>query len=205
MMDHRHAKRWFGLGAQPFQNGLDSLDLRRAEAPTGDEGLGGNRGRDPNQGERSTAPEIGEIALRAYRFGLYVGEPAVAGLLAWRSRQGKEDPGRLPERRGLAGRARPSGSLVWMHGASVGEALSLVGLVDGMIARGFSVLVTTGTRSAAELIGRRLPAGAVHQYMPLDAPRWIERFLDHWHPDLAPVAESEIWPNTVIALHRRCH
>lgn len=143
------------------------------------------------------------VALRAYRYGLYLGEPAVAGLLAWRSRKGKEDPGRLPERRGLPGRARPTGPLVWMHGASVGEALSLVGLIDGMIARGFSVLVTTGTRSAAELIGRRLPAGAVHQYMPLDAPRWIERFVAHWQPDLALVAESEIWPNTVIALHER--
>ena len=72
-----------------------------------------------------------------------------------------------------------------------------------MIARGFSVLVTTGTRSAADLIGARLPAGAVHQYMPLDAPRWIERFLDHWQPDLALVAESEIWPNTVMALDAR--
>lgn len=142
-------------------------------------------------------------ALQVYRYGLYLGEPALTGLLAWRARRGKEDPGRLAERRGLPGRARPVGRLVWMHGASVGEALSLVGLIDGMIARGFSVLVTTGTKSAADLIGRRLPAGAVHQYVPLDAPRWIGRFLDHWRPDLALVAESEIWPNTLIALHQR--
>jgi len=143
------------------------------------------------------------VALKAYRYGLYLGEPAVAGLLAWRSRRGKEDPGRLTERRGRPGRARPVGRLVWMHGASVGEALSLIGLVDGMIARGVSVLITTGTRSAAEILGSRLPTGAVHQYMPLDAPRWIERFLDHWRPDLALMAESEIWPNTVISLHAR--
>ncbi|KQP33774.1 3-deoxy-D-manno-octulosonic acid transferase [Methylobacterium sp. Leaf104] len=148
------------------------------------------------------APPVTAI-LRAYRSGLYLGEPAVAGLLAWRARRGKEDPGRLAERRGLPGRARPVGRLVWMHGASVGEVLSLVGLVDGMIARGFSVLVTTGTRSAADLIGQRLPAGAVHQYVPLDAPRWVDRFLDHWRPDLALVAESEIWPNTILGLHRR--
>lgn len=149
-----------------------------------------------------TAPSL-TAALRAYRYGLYLGEPALTGLLAWRARRGKEDPGRLAERRGLPGRARPVGRLVWMHGASVGEALSLVGLVDGMIARGFSVLVTTGTKSAADLIGRRLPVGAVHQYVPLDAPRWIGRFLAHWRPDLALVAESEIWPNTLIALHER--
>ena len=143
------------------------------------------------------------ITLRAYRCGLYLGEPAVAGLLAWRSRRGKEDPARLRERRGLPGRARPVGHLVWMHVASIGEALSLVGLIEGMIARGCSVLVTTGTRSAADLLSKRLPAGAVHQYMPLDAPRWVERFLAHWQPDLAIVAESEIWPNTIVSLHRR--
>lgn len=143
------------------------------------------------------------LTLRAYRYGLYLGEPAIAGLLAWRSRRGKEDPARLPERRGVAGRTRPAGPLVWMHGASIGEALSLIGLVEGMIARGISVLVTTGTRSAAELLGSRLPAGAVHQYVPLDAPRWIGRFLDYWRPDLALVAESEIWPNTIVALHER--
>jgi 3-deoxy-D-manno-octulosonic-acid transferase len=141
--------------------------------------------------------------LRLYRAGLRIGEPAVAGLLAWRARQGKEDLRRLGERRGLPGRARPVGPLVWMHGASVGEVLSLVALVEGMIARGYSVLVTTGTRTAADLIGARLPPGAVHQYVPLDAPRWIERFLEHWQPDIAVVAESEIWPNTILALHER--
>ena len=143
------------------------------------------------------------LPLRLYRTGLRVGEPAVAGLLAWRARRGKEDPRRLGERRGLPGRARPVGPLVWMHGASVGEVLSLVALVEGMIARRYSVLVTTGTRTAADLIGARLPPGAVHQYMPLDAPRWIERFLDHWQPDIAVVAESEIWPNTIVALDER--
>lgn len=143
------------------------------------------------------------LPLQLYRTGLRIGEPAVAGLLAWRARRGKEDPRRLGERRGLPGRARPVGPLVWMHGASVGEVLSLVALVEGMIARRYSVLVTTGTRTAADLIGARLPQGAVHQYMPLDAPRWIERFLDHWQPDIAVVAESEIWPNTIISLDER--
>ncbi|MCJ2053474.1 3-deoxy-D-manno-octulosonic acid transferase [Methylobacterium sp. J-070] len=143
------------------------------------------------------------LPLQLYRAGLRIGEPALTGLLAWRAQRGKEDPLRLPERRGLPGRARPVGSLVWMHGASVGEALSLIGLVEGMIARGFSVLVTTGTRAAADLIGARLPVGAVHQYMPLDAPRWMGRFLDHWQPNLAVVAESEIWPNTILALDER--
>lgn len=143
------------------------------------------------------------VALKAYRTGLVLAEPALAGLLAFRARRGKEDPSRLAERRGLPALPRPSGRLCWMHGASIGEALSLIGLVDGMIDRGFSVLMTTGTRSAAELVAGRLPAAAFHQYVPLDAPRWVARFLDHWRPDLALAAESEIWPNTVVALHDR--
>lgn len=143
------------------------------------------------------------LPLQVYRVGLRIGEPALAGLLAWRAQRGKEDPLRIPERRGLPGRARPVGPLAWMHGASVGEALSLIGLVEGMIARGFSVLVTTGTRTAADLIGARLPVGAVHQYMPLDAPRWVARFLDHWQPNLAVIAESEIWPSMILALDAR--
>ncbi|WP_375454900.1 3-deoxy-D-manno-octulosonic acid transferase [uncultured Methylobacterium sp.] len=159
--------------------------------------------REASAGRTATGAPPLTLALRAYRGGLWLGEPAVAGLLAWRARRGKEDPARLPERRGLPGRARPAGPLVWMHGASVGEALSLVGLVEGMAARGVSVLVTTGTRSAAEVIGPRLPAGAVHQYVPLDAPRWVARFLGHWRPDLALAAESEIWPNVVMALDAR--
>jgi len=70
------------------------------------------------------------LPLQAYRTGLRIGEPALTGLLAWRAQRGKEDPRRLPERRGLPGRARPVGPLAWMHGASVGEALSLIGLVE---------------------------------------------------------------------------
>src|SRR3712207_8339841 len=69
--------------------------------------------------------------------------------------------------------------------------------------QGLAVLVTSGTRTSAALIARRLPPGAVHQFVPLDVPRYIRRFLDHWQPDVALVAESEIWPNTVVALDQR--
>ncbi|AWN47767.1 3-deoxy-D-manno-octulosonic acid transferase [Methylobacterium terrae] len=141
--------------------------------------------------------------LRAYHYGLIAGEPALAGLLAWRRRRGKEDPVRLPERTGRPGKPRPAGPLVWAHGASIGEALSLLGLVERLTRRGFTVLVTSGTRTSAELLARRLPRGALHQFAPLDAPRYVARFLDHWRPDLALVAESEIWPNTILALHAR--
>lgn len=143
------------------------------------------------------------LALRAYRTGLSVLEPAAAGFLLWRRHKGKEDPARLRERRGFPSRPRPEGPLAWAHGASIGETLSLLPLVERMTGRGLHVLVTSGTRTAAELLGRRLPPGAFHQFVPLDAPPYVERFLDHWRPDLALFAESELWPATILELDRR--
>src|SRR5919107_103683 len=142
-------------------------------------------------------------AYRAYRTALAILEPAVAGLLLWRQRKGLEERARLGERQGHPSRARPEGHLVWVHGASIGETLSLLPVVERLTQRGVAVLVTSGTRTSASLIARRLPPGAVHQFVPVDVPRYVRRFLDHWQPDLALVAESEIWPNMVIALDQR--
>ncbi|WP_349369896.1 3-deoxy-D-manno-octulosonic acid transferase [Salinarimonas sp.] len=145
----------------------------------------------------------GSPLLWTYRLGVTLMTPAASGLLLWRRGKGKEDPTRLGERRGHAGRARPAGPLVWLHGASVGETLSILPLVERLTRRGVTVLVTSGTRTSAQLVARRLPPGAIHQFMPLDVPLYIKRFLDHWRPDLALFAESELWPNFVHALDRR--
>jgi 3-deoxy-D-manno-octulosonic-acid transferase len=144
------------------------------------------------------------LLLTLYRGTLTVFEPAAAALLAWRRRRGKEDPQRIVERRGVATRSRPEGvPLAWLHGASVGETLGLIPIVERLTQRGLAVLVTSGTRTSAELLDRRLPAGAAHQFVPLDVPRYIRRFLDHWRPDLVLLAESDIWPSTVTELARR--
>ena len=143
------------------------------------------------------------LPLRLYRGGLVALEPVAAAILLWRMRRGKEDRERLGERRGIPGRQRPHGGLAWLHGASIGETLALMPVVEHLIRRGLHVLVTSGTRTSAELVARRLPPGAAHQFVPVDAPRYIRRFLDHWMPDIALVAESEIWPNTILELDRR--
>ncbi len=141
--------------------------------------------------------------LRTYRAALTVLEPAAAMLLAWRRRKGKEDRTRLAERRGSPSRVRPGGHLVWVHGASLGETLSILPLVERLTRQGLTVLVTSGTRTSADLIAKRLPPGALHQFMPLDVPRYVRRFLDHWRPGLALFAESELWPNVIMELERR--
>lgn len=142
-------------------------------------------------------------ALRLYQAGLLILEPLAGPVLRWRMRRGKEDPARIGERQGRPGRRRPAGTLVWTHGASVGETLSLLPVVERLAQLGLAVLVTSGTRTSAELLARRLPPGAFHQFAPLDLPRSVRRFLDHWRPDLALFAESEIWPNTILELDRR--
>jgi 3-deoxy-D-manno-octulosonic-acid transferase len=127
--------------------------------------------------------------------------PAVHPLLARRLKRGKEDAVRLPERKGIAGLPRPEGMLVWLHGASVGELISLLPVVEHFTAKGVQVLVTSGTVTSAAVAERRLPKGAIHQFIPVDLPAYVRRFLDHWKPDIGVFAESELWPNLVHAAH----
>ena len=139
-------------------------------------------------------------ALFAYRVLTGALEPLAPALLRARARHGKEEPARLPERLGVASAPRPAGRLVWLHGASVGEGLSLLPLVEALAGAdpALELLVTSGTRTSAELLGRRLPPRARHQFVPVDGPRASARFLQHWRPDLAVFAESELWPNLIL-------
>ncbi len=140
----------------------------------------------------------GSLLLSTYRTatsGLMLLAPA---LVSWRKRQNKEDPQRLGERSGVASRARPHGPLVWLHGASVGESIALLPLVDALRARDLQIVLTTGTVTSANLMETRLPPGAIHQYAPLDVPQFVRRFLDHWRPNLVLFAESELWPNILM-------
>lgn len=141
--------------------------------------------------------------LTVYRLATIAATPFASAVLNWRANLGKEDPARLAERMGESNRPRPHGRLVWLHGASVGESLSLLPLIDRFIQRGLEVLVTSGTVASARVLSARLPAGAFHQYAPIDAPKFVERFLDHWRPDIAVFAESELWPNIVAAVRAR--
>ncbi|HET7678554.1 MAG TPA: 3-deoxy-D-manno-octulosonic acid transferase [Xanthobacteraceae bacterium] len=141
--------------------------------------------------------------LLLYRFLMTAAAPLAPVLLSYRLKRGKEDPARLGERRGEPGVARPAGPLVWVHGASVGEITAVLPLINHFCAEGLVVLVTSGTTTSAELAQQRLPAGAIHQFVPLDVPKFAERFLDHWQPALALFVESDLWPNLIVASAER--
>ncbi len=136
---------------------------------------------------------------RLYRGLTLVAAPLIDLYLRRRRAAGKEDAARFGERLGHASAARPEGPLVWLHAASVGEAISILPLIERVLAhRGDAhALVTTGTVTSARLMGERLGERSLHQYVPVDRPDAVRRFLDHWRPDLALWTESELWPNLV--------
>ena len=143
------------------------------------------------------------VALRLYRLFSTAATPFTPLLLAQRLKKGKEHRLRFGERRGEARMERPPGPLVWLHGASVGELASVLPLIERISARDVNMLVTTGTVTSGGLAEQRLPRGVAHQFVPLDVPRFVRRFLDHWQPDLALFVESDLWPNMVIETSRR--
>lgn len=142
---------------------------------------------------------LGALAVALYRSITSLAAPLSRALLRRRLARDKEDPARVAERLGRASLPRPAGPLVWLHAASVGESLSILPLVEALIARhtALNVLVTTGTRTSATLMAERLPPAVIHQYAVVDVPEAVERFLDHWRPDLLILVESEIWPNVI--------
>jgi 3-deoxy-D-manno-octulosonic-acid transferase len=148
-------------------------------------------------------PEPMPLTLAAYRIAAEVGTALAPWLLERRLARGKENADRIAERRGEASAQRPPGPLVWLHGASVGEFVAVLALVERIRARGFTALMTTGTVTSAELAAKRLPPGTLHQFIPLDMPSFITRFLNYWRPDLALFCESELWPNLVLAASAR--
>ena len=139
------------------------------------------------------------FGLRVYRKAMAAATPLAPVLLSYRLKRGKEHPERMVERRGEPTLPRPAGSLVWVHGASVGELLAVLPLIQQLRAQDLQVLVTSGTVTSAHVAEERLPAGVLHQFIPLDAPRFVFQFLDHWRPNLGLFVESDLWPNLILA------
>lgn len=145
------------------------------------------------------------MLLGIYKAMMQASTPLLDAYLKKRETRGKEDPARAGERRGRAARARGDHPLVWFHAASVGESLSLLAIIARLLDEhpAIDVMVTTGTVTSAKLMADRLPARAFHQYIPVDHPKWVARFLDHWQPDFIIWAESEFWPNMLCAIRAR--
>ncbi|MCB1481463.1 MAG: 3-deoxy-D-manno-octulosonic acid transferase [Rhodobiaceae bacterium] len=142
--------------------------------------------------------------LGLYRLVTRAATPLAGMLVAWRTRRGKEDPTRRNERFGFASVDRPKGPLLWAHAASVGESVSILPLIRKLhdTFPHLNILVTTTTLTSARFVQRNLPERAIHQFVPIDMPVFVNRFLGHWRPELIFFAESELWPNMLTTAAR---
>ena len=143
--------------------------------------------------------------LRAYLLAVRAFGPGLPTYLRRRLRRGKEDPARWREKLGEAGMPRPDGPLVWLHAVGLGEVMALRGLIAAMgrARPDLSFLVTSSARASAVAFAGNTPPRTQHQFLALDAPGPVARFLDHWQPDLSVWAEQDLWPGLVVATHRR--
>ncbi len=134
---------------------------------------------------------IGPIVYRIFQFN--------------RLSNGKESPLRYMERRGITDHQRPSGKVVWFNAASNGESLAALAMIEILRAHYPQVyfLITSGTLTSAKILEGRMGENVFHQFVPYDVPQWINRFLDHWKPDIFIGIESELWPNLILMTAER--
>jgi 3-deoxy-D-manno-octulosonic-acid transferase len=147
------------------------------------------------------------LAALIWSAGATAAGPALRLMLRRRVQAGKEIAERLAERRGIESTPRPQGRLLWLHAASVGEAVSALPVISALPTDIFTVF-TTGTVTSANLLEARLPqlglhGRVMHRFVPLDVPAWAVRFVKHWRPDAACFLESELWPNMLAACHQQ--
>ena len=144
------------------------------------------------------------VLLFVYRIFIFLATPFILILLWYRRHKGKEDPVRHAERLGRKLPPRPKGQLIWMHGASVGECLSMMPLINRILEKNpkCHIMVTSGTVTSAGLMQKRLPDRAFHVYVPVDMTGPCRRFVRHFRPDTVLWFESEFWPNLLSEIHR---
>lgn len=142
----------------------------------------------------------------AYRSITSLSEPFLKKLMMKRLASEKESTDRYREKYGFPSAFRPNEKkLIWIHAASVGESQSALILIHALLShyKNVHILVTSGTLTSAQIMEKKLPENTTHQFYPLDHPEWVNRFLDHWSPDLALWMESELWPNMLYEIKKR--
>ena len=117
----------------------------------------------------------------------------------------KEHPIRFKEKFCFFPIKRENGKLVWFHGSSVGEILSIIPLVEKLekIKSIKKILVTSSTLSSSKVLTKFKLKKTVHQFFPIDTNFLTKKFLDYWNPAIAIFVESEIWPNMLVNVKKK--
>lgn len=145
------------------------------------------------------------MALTLYRLLKWLLAPVIFVVMLVRVLRGREDRDLFHERLGQPEAPRPDGPLLWVHGASVGEVVSHLPVVQKIreARPDLHLLLTTGTATGRKMLERRAPGlpgsgQALVQYAPIDTARAAEGFFAHWRPDASVIMESEFWPELLV-------
>jgi len=119
--------------------------------------------------------------------------------------KGKEHPTRFKEKFSIHTKKRLAGELVWFHGASVGEILSVIPLIKKLEKKNNvkQILITSNTLSSSKVLSNFKLKKTIHQFFPIDTHHHSNKFLDYWKPSVAIFIDSEIWPNMIDNIKKR--
>ncbi len=117
----------------------------------------------------------------------------------------KEDKNRLKEKFCFFTKKRGKGKLIWFHGSSVGEILSVIPLIEELEKKKSidKILVTSSTLSSSKVLSKFKLKKTIHQFFPIDSNLLTKKFLNYWNPSAAIFIESEIWPNMLINIRKK--
>ena len=142
-----------------------------------------------------------------YRFSTYLFYPFAPIYLYFRKIKKKEDSVSYKEKLSRIEIIREEGFLIWFHVASVGEAMSILPLIQDCIEEKKidKILLTSITLSSGKILKKRFSQNVkvIHQFLPLDVAVWANKFLDHWKPNLSIFIDSEIWPNLISQISKK--
>ena len=117
----------------------------------------------------------------------------------------KEDPKRFKEKFCFFSKKRTKGQLIWFHGASVGEILSVMPLIEKFEKNKkiSQILLTSNTLSSSKVILNFKFKKTIHQFLPIDTNYHTQKFLNYWKPSMANFIDSEIWPNMITNIKKK--
>ena len=126
-------------------------------------------------------------------------------IILFRLLKKKEDPIRFKEKFCIFSKKRVKGNLIWFHGASVGEILSVIPLIEKLERKSEikQILITSNTLSSSKIISNLKLKKTIHQFFPIDTNYHSQKFLDYWNPSSAIFIDSEIWPNMILNIKKR--
>ena len=117
----------------------------------------------------------------------------------------KEDPKRFKEKFCFFSKKKKRGKLIWLHGASVGEILSVIPLIEKFEKNKkiSQILLTSNTLSSSKVISNFKFKKTIHQFLPIDTNYHTQKFLEYWKPSVATFIDSEVWPNMITNIKKK--